>query len=162
MRRSLAAVVGLLALSGCGYRLAHTNRTIHVALSSEGPVHPDAIPSVQSALAERIRSEGMRVGSGEGVVEIDVVIVGSEEAPSAPTGSMESGFESSAWEVEIRARATLRRADGSTTDLGAFDASATERVGASAPEDDEAQASGYATAARSLAERIIAALISAP
>jgi hypothetical protein len=141
--------------------LVPTGRTIHVALSAEGAVHPDAIPSLSEALAARLRDEGVRVTGEAGDAEVHVVLTGCREVPGVPAEAADGAFEPAAWDVRLEAHARLRRADGSTADLGAFAASGRERAAATGPADDLAQSSAFATAARSLAARIVAALLAA-
>ena len=159
-RLLVSAALGVLACS-CGYRLAPMDRTAHLALSAQGAVHPDAVPAVHEALAFRLRDDGIRLLPGAAEREIDVVVLGTLEVPSIPTRSVEGRFEPTAWDVRLRARATLRRADGPESDLGEFEASGLEAAGATASADDRAQASSFALAAGLLAERIAAAVLAA-
>ena len=137
------------------------DRTAHLALSSEGAVHPDAVPAVHEALSSRLRDEGLRLLSGPAEREVDVVVMGTVEVPAIATQTSEGRFQPTAWDVRLRARATLRRADGPESDLGEFEASGLEAVGTSASSDDRAQTASYAMAAALLAERIAAAVLAA-
>jgi hypothetical protein len=154
------AALCLLACS-CGYRLAPMDRTAHLALSAEGTVHPDAVPAVHEALSFRLRDDGVRLLPGAAEREIDVVVLGTVEVPSIPTQTSAGRFEPTAWDVRLRAHATLRRADGPESDLGDFEASGLEAAGATASADDRAQTSSFALAAGLLAERIAAAVLAA-
>ncbi len=154
------ALLVVLACS-CGYRLAPMDRTAHLALSSEGAVHPDAVPAVHEALCFRLRDDGIRLLPGAAEREVDVVVLGTIEVPSIPTQTDAGRFEPTAWDVRLRARATLRRADGSESELGEFTASGLEAAGATASADDRAQSASFALAATLLAERIAAAVLAA-
>jgi hypothetical protein len=159
--RSPAIVAVCLIACSCGYRLAPMDRTAHLALSAEGAVHPDAVPAMHEALAASLRDDGIRLLAGAAEREIDVVVLGTVEIPSMPTRSVEGRFEPTAWDVRLRARATLRRADGPESELGEFEASGLEAAGESASADDRAQTSSFALAAALLAERITAAVLAA-
>ena len=158
---ALAAVL-LLALGApaCGYRLVPTDRTVHLALSGEGPLHPEALPAVAQALAERLRDEGLRLATGDATAELAVVVSGAGETPALPAEDETGRFEPAAWDVRLLARATLRRGDEPPAELGAFEGSGTEPTGDTAAADDRAQTSACALAARGLAARIVAALLS--
>jgi len=153
----------LLALlaGSCGYHLAPTDRTVHVALSSEGAVHPEAMPSVAESLAARLRDEGLQLTSGEAQAEVDVVVQGTAEVPAFPMEGEDGRFAPSAWDAQLSARAVLRRANGTTTELGTFLASGVESSGTTTSADDRAQASAYALASSVLARKIVAALLAA-
>jgi hypothetical protein len=163
MIRSATTLALLLApaVAACGYRLAATDRTVHVALSSEGAVHPDAVPSVAEALAARLRDEGLRLDADRAPAELDVVVEGTAEVPVFPAEDAEGRFAPSAWDARLSARAVLRRADGTTVELGTFLAAGDESSAATAAADDRAQASAYALASSVLARRIVAALLAA-
>ena len=157
-----AVFTGIAALlCSCGYRLVDTSRTVHVALSVEGAVHPEAAPAVSEALASGLREQGLRLASGTADGELEVVVTGTTERSAVPAEDAEGAFRPSAWEAALEARATLRRAGGGEADLGTFTASALEALGVDASTDDAAQASAYALAARVLAERIVAAVLAA-
>lgn len=154
------AVLALAALPACGYRLVPTDRALHLALAAEGPVHPEALPAVEQALAERLRDEGLRLAAGDAEVELAVVVWQAGETAALPAEDDTGRFVPAAWDVRLAARAALRRAGGASEDLGLFEASATEAAGGSAAADDRAHISAFALAARSLAARLVAALLS--
>jgi hypothetical protein len=156
---ALATALALASLA-CGYRLAPTDRTVHLALAAEGPLHPEALPAVEQALAERLRDEGLRLAAGEASAELSVVVSGADETPALPAEDETGRFEPAAWDVRLLARATLQRGNGPPAELGTFEASGAESTGTTAAADDRAQTSACALAARSLAARIVAALLS--
>lgn len=143
----------------CGYRLARTDRSVLLTLAAEGAVHPDAVPALHGALAARLRDEGFRIGGEGDAEELRVILVDARETAALPAGSPEAGFEPAAWDLRLRAAATLHRSDGSTVDLGSFDGAAVETAGPAAPADEGAQRAACAAAARALAERIVAAVL---
>lgn|GEM_PF-2414724 len=155
-----AAVAFLAVVPACGYRLAATDRTVRVALAAEGPLHPEALPAVQQALSERLRDEGLRLVAGEAAAELAVVVRHAGETPTLPAEDETGHFAPAAWDVRLTARAMLRRGSGAPEDLGVFETSAAEAAGASAAVDDRAHTSAFALAARSLAARLVAALLS--
>ncbi|MBI5490971.1 MAG: hypothetical protein HY905_26805 [Deltaproteobacteria bacterium] len=160
-RRRVVFLLAVVPACSCGYYLVDNSRTIHVALSAEGAVHPEALPAVSEALSSGLRDQGLRLSSGEADAELAVVVTGSAEHAALPAEDAAGNFQPSAWETALEARATLRRADGAETDLGTFEASGLEALGHDAAADDAAQASAYALAARLLAERIVAAVLAA-
>ncbi|MBN1772290.1 MAG: hypothetical protein JXB32_13560 [Deltaproteobacteria bacterium] len=155
-----AALAFALAAPGCGYRLVPTDRTVHLALSGEGPVHPEALPAVEQALSERLRDEGLRLATADASTELAVVVSGAGEAPALPAEDDTGRFEPAAWDLRLLARATLRRGDGTAEELGTFEASGAEATGTDAAAADRAHTSACALAARGLAARIVAALLS--
>jgi hypothetical protein len=158
--RCLAPLLVLL-LSSCGYHLVDMTRTVHLALSAEGPMHPDALPEVQHALADRLRGEGLRLSPDAAEAELDVVVSGAQELAALPAQDETGAFVPSAWDARLTARATLRRTAAENVELGTFESSGMEATGSTAAADDVAQASAYAAAARMLAERIVAAVLAA-
>lgn len=122
-------------------------------------MHPDAVPAVADALRSRLRDEGVRLSSGATDRELDVVVVDSAEIAGLPSEDEDGRFVPTVWDARLFARATLRRSDGPATDLGAFEAAGQERLGSEAALDDRAQSAALETAARRLAERIVAAAL---
>jgi len=153
--------VAAVVLASCGYHLARTDRTVHVALSSEGTSHPDAVPALQGALAAALRDAGVRIGSDGEFEELSVVLLESSETAAMPAGTIDEGFQSTSWDVRLGASATLLLPDGTLVDLGTFEAGALEAAGPTALTDDAAQGTAVDLAARSLADRIAAAVIAA-
>jgi hypothetical protein len=162
-RRTAAAALPLLLAAllplACGYHLVPTDRTVHLALAGEGPLHPDALPAVQQALAERLRDEGLRLTT-DAATELAVVVSDAAESPALPADDGRGRFEPAAWDVRLLARAVLRCGDAPPAELGAFEGSGLEAAGTDAAGDGRAQTSAYALAARGLAARIVAALLS--
>lgn len=158
--RAAAVLLAATVTPSCGYRLAPADRTVHLALAAEGPLHPEALAAVEQALVERLREEGLRPASDEATVELSVVVSEGGESAALPADDGTGRFEPAAWSARLAARAALRRGDGVSEDLGVFEGSAAEAAGASAAEDDRAQTSAFALAARSLAARLVAALLS--
>jgi len=156
-----AAVVAFVAVApACGYHLVPTDRAVHLALAAEGPLHPEALPAVGQALAERLRDEGLRLVAEDAAAELEVVVRHAGETPALPAEDETGRFAPAAWDVRLAARAALRRGGGAPEDLGDFEACAAEAAGAGAAADDRAQTSAFALAARDLAARLVAALLS--
>jgi hypothetical protein len=160
--RAAVAVIGLAALCcSCGYRLVPMDRTVHLALSAEGAMHPDAVPAVDEALSARLHDEGVRLSTTAADRELDVVVLDSAEIPALPAAAENGRFEPTAWDVRLAARATLRRPGAPDVELGQFAASGLEATGTTASTDDRAQSAAFAAAAVLLAERIVAAALAA-
>lgn len=155
----LPILLGLL-LPACGYRLAPADRSLRIAFVLAGPVHPDAAPALEAALARRLRAAGVRLDP-DAVAVISLALAEASETSAAPTDTPDDGFVPAAWDARLAADARLLRPDTPPVDLGRFEGSGRERSALEPAAADRAQASAYALAAEALADLLVAALLAA-
>jgi len=149
-RRARAVVLGLLAVTGCGYRAVYGGGTERLGVVLVRSLVPDAVASdeVVSGVREALAREGA-LSSGLGYPRVEVEVLREDEAGdgvaassarlggSITTGGAATGPRARGVEVGLVARACLVRAKGGpcerdTGDVRAMDLAGTDLTEATA------------------------------